>query len=859
MESPTLDLPHARSRHHSPSIVPPFTPLMTTSPFIAGHLSSPQISRASAAAIRISVARGDNWDGFHLWHSLRWSMYRHRKPGSSSAPQPPFRTPSPFVPIDFGRPVSTRLGAHCLLHSLLRAGEAKMAAKLTERIMADGEELHPLSFGTLLCQLNFAGSEPAQTGDRLRSLTPPRKKHLGSRILELHNVMPMNPFTRIAVHLLNGAREHRWQRTTSMYESVFRACLIQGEILVASLLLALLLKDYQLRHACSHVATEAERVGAQDTIACVQSKIPKASFRGLKLLPHHNSYFLYQRVTEVLNKHCTQVEDPLFSEASQSLAILASELDARRIPYANLATLIKVMYSYPRCQHTVWVTLPSGERQSHNAYHYFHEVLHNLLCSFPDQGLLDLNTSRLPSLNVKSYNALLHYALRYRHSLALANRVLHHMTELRKPPLAPSTSTYNILLRSSTLMRRNDIAKSVLRIMPWQMPDNKTEVADHFSLRTIQGRNSRGESSPTGSRLGGRHHFDELLEDTRRYDLNIPKPKELLEPDNILLTSYMAHLVATGRPDEVAILITRVIPEFELPKESVSPEEVLTRWQTSVVHGVTLGPHFFAVALNALRKAGHRTLAERVWALACAAESKALKSGVTEPWCLSVHAYTAMLQLYADETKGWHADHTATCTKRTKRPAPPRDPERAASAFQKGMQVFRALSLSAVKVHDAAVRAHKEGREWKHPPTPPRADARFYNAALSLVYHRPGMPSRGSHQKSRSSWNHLLGKVRQRFLLTGQRPRGWTPELEEIGRSLRSSGYALPIGFRLRLVGRDEQATSQATSQDRIDLGARPYSFGRKVWARFAPYRLPTFKRRGLPLRGRWRRSGWSN
>jgi hypothetical protein len=171
------------------------------------------------------------------------------------------------------------------------------------------------------------------------------------------------------------------------------------------------------------------------------------------------------------------------------------------------------------------------------------------------------------------------------------------------------------------------------------------------------------------------------------------------------------------------------------------------------------------------------------------------------------------------------------------------------------MQDFRAVPLAAIRVREAAVRAREEGREWKHPPAPPRADARFYNAALSLVCHRPGVRPRGSHQGSRSWWNRLLGKVRRRFLLTGQKPRGWTPELEEIARSLRSSGYALPIGFRLQLVGRDEQVTSQ----DRADFGARPYSFGRKVRARFAPHRLPTVKRKGLPLRGRWRRSRWSD
>ncbi|KAI0276163.1 hypothetical protein BGY98DRAFT_987728 [Russula aff. rugulosa BPL654] len=803
MELPTLDLPHTRTRLHSSTIDPPSA---------LGHLSSPQISRASAAAIRISVARGDTWDGFHLWHSLRWSIYRHREPGSSPAPQPPFRSPSPFVPIDFGRPVSTRLAAHGLLHSLLRAGKTEIAAKLTERIMADGEELHPLSFGTLLSQLNLASSKSPQAAyDRLRSLTPPRKVQLGPKILDLKNVVPTNPFTRIAVRLLNRARENRWQRTTGIYDSVFRACLMQGEIVVASLLLVLLLKDYQLRHACSRVATIAKEVGVQDTIAYIQSKIPEAPYRGFKNLPHPSSHFLYKRVIEILVKHCTQVEGPLFPEASQALAILASELDVRRIPFAY-PTLIKIMYSYPQCEHTVWITLPSGKRQLRNANQYFNEVLLNLLRSFPDQGSR-LITSRLPSFSVESYNALLHYALRCRHSVELANRVLRHMTKLRKPPLTPSASTYNILLRSSTLMRRNDIAESVLRIMPRQMPGNKAEVHP-FSLDTIQGRNSRMESSSTGSQLGGhRLRLHKKLKGIRKYKLNIPKPKERLKPDKMLITSYMAHLVATGRPDMVAILITRVIPEFELHKEP--------RWQTSVARGVTLGPHFFA--------AGHRRLTER---------TKALESGVTTPWCLS---------LYADETK-------VTCTKRTGHPLHPRDPNRAASAMRKGMGVFRALSLAAVKVHDAAVRARKESREWKHPPTPPRVDARFYNAALSLVWRWPGMLPCGSHQGSRSWWNHMLGKMHKRFLLKGQRPHGRIPELEEIGKSLRSSGYAPPIGFGLRLVGWDEQVTSRRT-----DFRARPYSFGRITRARFAPHRLPTIKTKGLPLRRRWRGSRWSD
>jgi hypothetical protein len=841
--------------------VPPSGSSTTPSSFTSEHLTPAEISRVSAAAVRISVARGAIWDGFHMWHSLHWSARHYHKPDSNSAPLPPFRSPiTSFVPIDFGRPVSTRLAGHCLLHGLLRAGETKAAAMLTEQMMAYGEELHPLSFNILLRQLHpFASPQsPQPIYDCLRSLVPRTKRPLGPEVLELQNVMPADPLTRFAVRLLNNAREHRWQRTTGMYESVLRACLIQGEILVASLLLALVLKDYQLRHACSRAAAEAESVGAPDTMAFVQSKIPEAPSRGFKLLPYRNSRFLFQSVTGFMEKHCAHVDDPLFHEASQALANLAGALDARTIPYANLATLIKVLYSYPQCQHKVWITLLSGERRSCNAYRYFHGVLFNLFRSLPDRHSPVLNLTQLPTLNLESYNTLLNYAMRFRHSLTLADRVLHHMTNYRKPSLAPSMTTYNILLRGSTLMRRNDITESILRMMRRRMPGSEVNLSiPHFPLATLQGR-SQNKPSRTNSRFEcHRRRFRKLLENTRKYELTIPKPKGLLEPDNALLTTYMAHLVAIGRPDAMAVLMTRVIPGLEPPKKSLTHEELISRWHTSVARGVALGPHFFAVALNALRKAGLGGLADRVWTLARASEEKSLQDGGATPWCLSVHSYTAMLQLYTDKTRGWQIHKDARCREImgeewSGQPPRPRDPRRAMSGLRKGMQIFRALSLAAGKVREAAVRARSEGREWKKAPAPPIADARFYNAALSLVSRWPGMAPRRAHPGSRRRWNRMLGEARQRFSLTGHKPHGWTPELEEVAKSVTSAGYVLPVGFRLRLVGRDEQILVE----EKTDLHARPYSFGPRVQSRFAPHRIPTVKRKGLPLRGRWRRLG---
>jgi hypothetical protein len=720
---------------------------------------------------------------------------------------------------------------------------------LAEQMMANGEELRPLSFNALLRQLHPSASQvlPRTIYDRFRNRTS-RKVPLGPGVLHLQNVMPNDPLTHFAVRLLANAREHRWQRTTGMYESVLRACLVQGEILVASLLLVLLLKDYQLKQACSRVAAEAERVGAPDTMAYVQSKLPDTPSRGFKLLPYRSSRYLYHSVTEFLEKHCVHTDDPLFPEASQSLATLASALDGRRIPYANLSKLIKVLYSYPQCQHNVWVTLPSGQRQSLNAYHYFHRVLFDLLRSLPDRRSPNVDTSQLPALNLESYNALLNYAMRFHHSLILADRVLHHMTEIRRPPLAPSMSTYNTLLRGCTLMRHNDLAESILRMM--RMPGSQADVfMPHFPPASPQETSPHIRPPCTGLPLGPHHRRCGHL----NVELIIPKPKGLLEPDKVLLATYMTHLVATGRPGAVATLIVRVIPELEPPNRRLSREELSARWSAGVAGGVTLGPHFFAVALNALRKAGRRSFAERVWALARAAEAKSLDEGSTTPWCLSTHAYTTMLQLYANETRGWHRrphdfSRRVNGAVQTELVSRPKDPRRAKLGLQKGMQIYRTLPLAAEMVREAVVRGRNQDREWNHTLEPPTADARFYNAALSLVSRRPGMAPRSSCP-SRWQWNRLLSEAHERFLLTGHKPRGWTPELEEIVKGVKGAGYALPLGIRLRLVGRD----AQVISQEKMDLASRPYSRKRRRPRLFAPHRIPTVEKKGFPVRVR----GW--
>ena len=104
------------------------------------------------------------------------------------------------------------------------------------------------------------------------------------------------------------------------------------------------------------------------------------------------------------------------------------------------------------------------------AYAYFHHCVLMRLARDPPPstkprrrlGRLDeAPLSALPPLDLTAYNTLLHYALRHRLDLALANQLLCHMRKLPKP-LEPDIVTFNILIRSGTLLRRFDIAEHTL-------------------------------------------------------------------------------------------------------------------------------------------------------------------------------------------------------------------------------------------------------------------------------------------------------------------------------------------------------------------------------------------------------------
>ncbi|KAF8334863.1 uncharacterized protein EI90DRAFT_3120619 [Cantharellus anzutake] len=77
----------------------------------------------------------------------------------------------------------------------------------------------------------------------------------------------LNEGTQRAITLLHKFRYYRWRRSRFMYDRVFNACLLQGEILTATLLFAVLVKDYQVRSVLRTAGAKVEAYAPDDTDA----------------------------------------------------------------------------------------------------------------------------------------------------------------------------------------------------------------------------------------------------------------------------------------------------------------------------------------------------------------------------------------------------------------------------------------------------------------------------------------------------------------------------------------------------------------------------------------------------------------
>ncbi|KAF9224404.1 hypothetical protein BS17DRAFT_752460 [Gyrodon lividus] len=878
--SETLQPPESPESHHAPEynfFHPPPTPPVESS------LSSARLSIIAANAVRQVCNSGAFRDAHYIINSLHYSLHpdTHR-------PEPlklPFLPNFEFVPITFDKPISPRLAAHALLHHMIRKESPLKAYETAQTLMRNGIQFREV---TLLRVTEALLQAPPTVFSVLKE-----KGRSMFRPYSLPDHLPIIPEDakddglRFALTLLLRARGNNQRCSDRAFETLVSFCLMQGEIIMGSLLFVLLVKDFEIRgQKAQQIKAKITEQEAFQGAACskllnrwqdhTRSRIPPN--RLLKAITH--------RCEEELTYDSDSEEGKTRrAEALQALANLAGLIHSRSLPYSDISHLLRALYSCPKVPDKVMV-MEDGKERLINAHRYFHHVVLCLANRLPTKrgkdppdryaGKQVSASYAMPPFSRETYNTIVHYALRHRLSVSLAQSVLHHMEHVRRPGLKPDIITYNIIVRSGTLLRRNDMVTSALEELRklkenrshgiMVQPDRPAYLSNHGSV------------TPKLSNV-----------------LAVSPMSSNIAADVFTLTSYITHLTSTGNPHVVASILFHVIPELSIvdhPAWGDNPPSAHERAimahrtrQERLHRAVFLGPWFFTSVLNALCKAGKTGLAERVWLLAKQAEKASwVKRGTRGPemvqgWCLPVHAYTIMMQLYAIEARNGllvrarlrGAPNPRDSGSGNWQPKTPYGKERvkgwayyvlARDAIAKrhrsrrtlglrmGTVLYRSMFRAAKDVYDSLTRLMPSSQPQVYQLQP---DARFFNAALAMFGRQPGMVRRAA-KTGPAHWRQKEGRATIRYSRRGTMPRKWNPFLKRIVQEMLGAGCKLPEAFKRLFVG--SWAYESFNRPGRPVLNRQPLGFPvpRK---KFLAHALQTHKDRGLPVqRSEWKQAG---
>jgi len=776
-------------------------------------LTSIQLARAAAHAVHLCLRTGNLSDAYLIVNSVRYAGF-----GDDVKELPGIKSFEKFkaVALVFDKDVSPRLPSHALLHGLVRLNLPDQASMLADQMMSAGIPVRCKTLEAILHCIKESSSSGVHG----------RRTHMPTSLLESSDVLTLRPAmlgdrgTKFAIDLLMVARQSRQRRSQNMFTILIALCIVNGEIIVASLLFGVLLRDWQARELTGNLVPENGP----------PKQHPTTPFPVYSHLQE-----ICDSVTHTLESDKSDEDSQFaFRNSLQALANLATMLNHQTIAYHNINPLITTLYKCPRVPDMVWIHDHLGNPKRVVAYRYFHKVLHRFILSLPThRPAQDERKKMLPPLDIYSYNCLLYYALRHRHSTTLAESILHHMMHERHEPLEPDTTTLNIIARSGTLLRDSEIGNLAL-----------SKLKGSWNSFISVPRTS--EPSPTPSPL--------------RSLLNITEQKD----DKYTLTARIAHLTAIGQLQAVMDSLPILFPTLTRPGNEHSTKDELDdfarRHERDLHRSMFLGPVVFTCILNALQKAGRTGLAEKVWRWAKIVEKMSWTiriQGQLRPWCLPVLAYTIMIKLYATEVKKAHfygkeVDRRTSATIQKPTPSsrhvgvigwggdssrradfPGTDGPLTRSALGRycGMRIYRWMRNSAEAMREKmselrnhGVPIHISKRELEIP----EPDARFFNAILDIVGRHPYAPPR----RVRCGPGHYRRQYRKSYMeyvWRGTLGRSTHPDLLEVGRDMMAGGFEIPLLFQKFFVGRPEVGGSLEQVKPRMERDRRVFA-AKKVW-----------------------------
>ena len=800
-------------------------------------LTSVQLARAAAHAVHLCLQAGNLSDAYLIVNSVRYAGF-----GDDVKELPGIKSFEKFkaVALVFDKDVSPRLPSHALLHGLVRLNLPGQASTLAGQMMSAGIPVRCKTLEAILHCIR-QNSGPSVNG---------RRAYMPTNLLESSDVLTLRPSmlgdrgTKFAIDLLMVARQSRQRRSRNMFKILMALCIVNGEIIVASLLFGILLRDWQARELTGNLVPENG----------LAKQHPQTPF---PVYGHLNE--ICNSVTRTLASNRSDVDSQFAFKASlQALANLATMLDQQTIAYHNINPLLTTLYQCPRVPDMVWIHDHLGNPRRVVAYRYFHKVLHRFILALPTHPpAQDERKKMLPPLDIYSYNSLLHYALRHRQSIFLAETILHHMMHKRYQPLEPDTTTLNIIARSGTLLRDSKIANLAL-----------SKLKGSQNLFTSASRTP--ECSLTPSPL--------------RSLLNVAGQ----QGDKYTLSARIAHLTSTGQLQAVIDSLPILFPTLTLLGNEHLDRDGARRHEQDLRGSMLHGPVVFTCILNALQKAGRTGLAEKVWQWARKVEKMSWTvkvEGQIRPWCLPVLAYTIMIKVYAEEAKkaqfnGKEVDRRMSAT--IQKPAPlsrhvkvigwGRDfirgadfPEdggpltRSALGRYCGMRIYRLMRNSADAIREKISKLRNYGipiHISKGELEIPEPDARFFNAILDIVGRRPHEPPRRVIRGP----GHYRRQYRKKYLdyvWRGVLEKPPHPDLLEVGRDMMAAGFEIPLLFQKFFVGRSEVGGSLDQVKPRMERDRRVFA-AKKAWSpreQVGKIMIPVQNTKTLDLSSkRWRR-----
>ncbi|KAM6495490.1 hypothetical protein JOM56_008196 [Amanita muscaria] len=573
--------------------------LATSSP---PSLTDAQLSRAAHRAIHKCIQLHSFGDAYYIVNSLRFSNFQHKK---SLIKFTGVRSADDFesAAMQFGRPVSPRLSSHALLHGLLRAGLTKKAYNLTRLMINDGIRLRSKTLEAVMHGFLPPVHSESQPARNIKSVPP-------HEIFKPQAKLAQDEGARMALSLLLLAQRSWHRRTRSMYKALLALCIINGELILGSLVFGYMIRDWQ-----TQVALHTTPNQPAENSDVVQKQGQKCG--SLLREPLRPSAAMLQSLLVGINSNLEhaakheEYQEPV-QAALQALAIIVNLFDDRQPPVTGLSSLIRTISHIPMLDYHVWI-LADGKPKRKKAREYFHTVLDRFITNLPDYGAPEQRREhfRLQTLNLSDYNSLLNYALRHRLSSTLGSKVLNHMIN-GQSTLKPDIMTYNILIRSGTALRDSKIAEQALFVLRQNPKNNSVYV------------------------------------------------HEVPDIDIATICACVDCLTSVGRPHAAAQSLAMLLPELRTRRSRLSSEARKALQEEYMQRAVKLGPYIFTAIITALCKAGKIGLAERAWLVALSAEkaSNDPRYG-REPWVMPIHVCTAMMECYGaqmrkrDYVVGW--------------------------------------------------------------------------------------------------------------------------------------------------------------------------------------------------------------